>query len=152
MTVQPAMAKAAAAEERADATDCGVVVIVGAQGSGKSTLLNMAFGTHFPVRTVKSAGERRRSRRTTTGVWLDLAASDDLAAAGARPCVVVDVEGTEGLDRVDKASGSSKIFDAKCMLLALGLADVVVLNIWARDVLSRDDGGFDPVRGGPLIA
>ena len=138
-------------EERAlrAALQYSVVAIVGPQASGKSTLLNALFGTRFPVLDARATGVQR----TTRGVWVDLsssrpAASSSSAASGSAgpPLVVLDTEGLESVARGVEGSG---LFDRQVSTLAVAAADVILLNLWARDVRGgRLAGGEGAGRGG----
>lgn len=138
-------------EELYTALQYGVVAIVGPQASGKSTLLNSLFGTRFPVLNVRDAGA---GRRTTRGVWVDLGsekgsscnsasssssptATLSSACQSQRPLVVLD---TEGLESVARGEGSD-LFDRQLSALAVTAADVIILNVWARDIRGGRMGG-----------
>lgn len=138
-------------EERAlrAALQYSVVAIVGPQASGKSTLLNALFGTRFPVLDAKATGVQR----TTRGVWVDLSSSRPAAssssaasASAGPPLVVLDTEGLESVARGVEGSG---LFDRQVSTLAVAAADLILLNLWARDVRGgRLLGGEGAGRGG----
>eukprot|EP00172_Hildenbrandia_rubra_P001039 Plantae.Rhodophyta-Hildenbrandia_rubra.ctg16221.p1 GENE.Plantae.Rhodophyta-Hildenbrandia_rubra.ctg16221~~Plantae.Rhodophyta-Hildenbrandia_rubra.ctg16221.p1 ORF type:complete len:557 (+),score=105.24 Plantae.Rhodophyta-Hildenbrandia_rubra.ctg16221:257-1927(+) len=111
--------------------DYAVVAVVGCQSGGKSTLLNAAFGTKFPVLDAPKSGRRR----TTLGVW----AAVTNPRKGHRTLVVLDVEGTDSRERGEGAKG----FEAATTLLALGLGDAVVVNMWAHDVGRYTAAGYE---------
>ncbi|CCW62703.1 unnamed protein product [Phytomonas sp. EM1] len=105
-----------------------VVGVLGAQSSGKSTLLNYLFKTQFQM-----LDESVRRGQTTKGVFLSRAdlgsgASDSQVSTGA-PLLVVDFEGTDGLER-----GEDQSFERQLSLFALSMADTLILNMWAVDV------------------
>jgi hypothetical protein len=82
------------------------------------------------------------TQRTTRGVWVDLSshrppASAPVSATKTSPLVVLDTEGLESVARGVEGSG---LFDRQVSTLAVAAADVVLLNLWARDV-----------RGGRLV-
>lgn len=97
--------------------DYHVAAIMGAQSSGKSTLLNLLFGTKF--RTMDEATGRYQ---VTQGVWLGRDADAGI--------IVMDLEGTDSRERGEDAA----TYERKSSLLALALAEVLIVNIWANDV------------------
>ena len=55
------------------------------------------------------------------------------------PTLVVDLEGCDGTERKDNPS-----FEKKIAAFALAVADVLIINIWAKDV-GREDGACKPL-------
>ncbi|KAL6774184.1 hypothetical protein ACKKBG_A24075 [Auxenochlorella protothecoides x Auxenochlorella symbiontica] len=110
--------------------DYTVVAIMGPQSSGKSTLLNALFGTSFTEMDALSG----RSQ-TTRGVWLAPAPriSEPLT-------LVMDLEGSDGRERGEDDTS----FERQSALFALAVADVVVVNMWAKDV-GRESGAGKPL-------
>ena len=95
-----------------------VVAVVGPQSSGKSTLLNALYGASFDE---MSAVDGRS--QTTRGIWLECpAAQPDL--------LLLDVQGTDSIE----GGEGSKTFERQAALFVLGLADVLVINVWEHDV------------------
>lgn len=103
--------------ELIDVKEFFTVAIFGAQSSGKSTLLNLLFETHFSTMNA-SLGPSQ----TTQGVWV-------AQAANARNLLVMDVEGVDGIER-----GPESNFEKKTGLFALAISQVLIINMWARDV------------------
>jgi hypothetical protein len=73
--------------------------------------------------------------QTTRGVWL----------AGAPklphpPTLVVDLEGTDGRERGEDDTS----FERQSALFALATADIVLVNMWAKDV-GRETGAGKPL-------
>ncbi|RNF11401.1 hypothetical protein TraAM80_01018 [Trypanosoma rangeli] len=118
-----------------------VVGVLGGQSSGKSTLLNCLFCTHFQM-----MDETKWRGQTTKGAFLARAAfansgGDDEEAEAAAPAMVgtgadtswplfvVDIEGTDGLER-----GEDQSFERQLSLFALSLADTLIINMWTVDV------------------
>lgn len=95
-----------------------IVAVVGPQSSGKSTLLNALYGASFEEMT---ASEGRS--QTTRGIWMQCpAAQPDL--------LLLDVQGTDSIE----GGEASKTFERQAALFVLGLADVLVINVWEHDV------------------
>eukprot|EP00294_Goniomonas_avonlea_P008052 CAMPEP_0114548794 /NCGR_PEP_ID=MMETSP0114-20121206/5178_1 /TAXON_ID=31324 /ORGANISM="Goniomonas sp, Strain m" /LENGTH=765 /DNA_ID=CAMNT_0001733421 /DNA_START=15 /DNA_END=2312 /DNA_ORIENTATION=+ len=95
----------------------GVVSIIGGQGSGKSTILNHLFGTRFDT----MHPEEGRTQ-TTQGIWAAKAADLNI--------FVLDVEGTDGRESWE----DQKAFENKSALLSLALTDVLMVNLWEKEV------------------
>jgi len=109
------------------------VAIIGCQSSGKSTLLNALFQTNFPVLDSKRDGRQR----TTLGIWATTRKVEQLLNGeslweqdGSRELVLFDVEGTDSRERQEP----TKTFDLCTTLFCLTVADVVLVNLWFRDV------------------
>ena len=103
--------------------DYHTVAVIGCQSSGKSTLLNMLFETRFP--TMQSEQGRYQ---VTQGVWLGVARAGALLTDS--PTLVLDLEGTDSRERGEEAGR----FERKTALLALALAEVLVVNMWTQDI------------------
>ncbi|KAI4354144.1 hypothetical protein L6164_003037 [Bauhinia variegata] len=95
-----------------------VVAIMGPQSSGKSTLLNHLFGTSF-----EEMNEEDGRSQTTKGIWL--ARCPDIEPL----TLVLDMEGTDGGER-----GEDTAFEKRSALFALAIADVVLINMWCKDI------------------
>ncbi|XP_037473914.1 protein ROOT HAIR DEFECTIVE 3-like [Triticum dicoccoides] len=106
-----------------------VVSILGAQSSGKSTLLNHLFGTNFQEMNIEQRSQ------TTKGVWL-------AKAKNIGPCtLVMDLEGTDGMERADR---DDTAFENQTALFALAVSDVVLINTSCKDI-GREQGGSRPL-------
>ncbi|CCW70536.1 unnamed protein product [Phytomonas sp. Hart1] len=105
-----------------------IVGVLGAQSSGKSTLLNHLFTTNFQM-----LDESVRRGQTTKGVFLSRSnigpGVNDSQVKTSSPLLVVDFEGTDGLER-----GEDQSFERQLSLFALCMADTLILNMWAVDV------------------
>ena len=84
-------------------------------------------------------------RQTTHGIWL--ARSPKVAAPAT---LVMDLEGSDGRERGEDDTS----FERQSALFALAVADIVLVNMWAKDV-GRETGAGKPllktifqVRGG----
>ncbi|XP_044495846.1 protein ROOT HAIR DEFECTIVE 3 homolog 2-like [Mangifera indica] len=101
-----------------------VVSVLGPQSSGKSTLLNCLFGTNFEV-----MGTFGGEFQTTQGIWM------------ARGCdiqpftIVMDMEGTDG-----SVKEGDTTFDKQSALFALEISDVLMINMWWKDVGLHEAG------------
>lgn len=111
-------------------TDYLVVAIMGPQSSGKSTLLNHAFGTGF-----KEMDALAGRSQTTRGIWL--AKSPKIHSP---PTLVMDLEGSDGRERGEDDTS----FERQSALFALAVADVLVVNMWAKDI-GREVGASKPL-------
>ncbi|KAL4858391.1 Protein ROOT HAIR DEFECTIVE 3 [Chlorella vulgaris] len=107
-----------------------VVAIMGPQSSGKSTLLNNLFGTRFEEMDALSG-----RNQTTHGIWL--ARSTKVAAPTT---LVMDLEGSDGRERGEDDTS----FERQSALFALAAADIVLVNMWAKDV-GRESGAGKPL-------
>ncbi|KAF6981579.1 hypothetical protein CFC21_000040 [Triticum aestivum] len=106
-----------------------VVSILGPQSSGKSTLLNHLFGTNFQEMNIEQRSQ------TTKGVWL-------AKAKNIGPCtLVMDLEGTDGMERADR---DDTAFENQTALFALAVSDVVLINMSCKDI-GREQGGSRPL-------
>ncbi|GJQ08552.1 hypothetical protein GpartN1_g343.t1 [Galdieria partita] len=109
------------------------LAIIGCQSSGKSTLFNELFETKFPVLDAKKNGRQR----TTLGIWSTTKKVDQLLNKESsfeqecgRQLVLLDVEGTDSRERQEP----TKSFDLCTTLFCLTVADIVLVNLWFRDV------------------
>ncbi|KAK9839889.1 hypothetical protein WJX74_009244 [Apatococcus lobatus] len=110
--------------------DYQIIAITGPQSSGKSTLLNHVFGTNFEeMDAFKGRGQ------TTKGIWL--ARSTRVVTP---PTLVMDLEGSDGRERGEDDTS----FERQSSLFALAIADVLVINIWAKDI-GRETGSGKPL-------
>ena len=113
-----------------------VLAVIGSQKSGKSTLMNAAFGTTFPVKESafgESGAEASNRRRKSQSAWLDL--WEDSNVLDYR-LVLMDMDSAGRNHQLN----TNRSLDARTILLALALADVVVLNVKARDFLDQTVG------------
>lgn len=105
--------------------NCGnsysIISIIGPQSSGKSTLLNHLFTTDFKVMNPIVG----RSQ-TTRGIWL-------ARCSGAKRCtLVLDLEGTDGVERARREDGAA--FEKQSALFALAVSNIVLVNINCKDI------------------
>lgn len=98
-------------------TDYSVIAVFGCQSSGKSTLLNMLFGTQFPM-----MNHELGRQRTTKGVCVAHSQNSSL--------MVMDLEGTDSKERGEESTA----YERKVSLFALGIAEVLIVNIWMNDI------------------
>lgn len=77
----------------------------------------------------------RGRTQTTKGIWL--AQSDKLTSPKT---LVIDLEGSDGRERGEDDSS----FERQSSLFALAVADVLVVNMWAKDV-GREAGAGKPL-------
>ena len=97
--------------------DYKVIAVLGVQSSGKSTMLNYLFDTKFAVMN-SDVGQQQ----TTLGIWVGRSPENNI--------LVFDVEGTDSEERGDDAVS----FERKTSLFSLALAEILVLNIWSKDI------------------
>lgn len=107
-----------------------VVAIMGPQSSGKSTLLNHLFGTRFEEMDALTG-----RHQTTRGIWLARSAK-----VAAPTTLVMDLEGSDGRERGEDDTS----FERQSALFALAVADIVLVNMWAKDV-GRESGAGKPL-------
>ena len=110
--------------------DYTVVSIMGPQSSGKSTLMNHVFGTKFDEMDALSGRQQ-----TTHGIWL--AQSPKVASPHT---LVMDLEGSDGRERGEDDTS----FERQSALFALATADILMVNMWAKDV-GRETGAGKPL-------
>lgn len=90
----------------------------------------LQFGTRF----LEMDAMRGRSQ-TTKGIWM--AQSDKFVSPKT---LIVDLEGSDGRERGEDDSS----FERQSSLFALAVADVLVVNMWAKDV-GREAGAGKPL-------
>jgi len=95
------------------------VAVIGCQSSGKSTLLNGLFGTKF-----QTMDNQMGRQQTTKGIWM--AHTKDAHNLN----LVFDIEGTDSKERGDQRT----TFEQTTSMLALALADVLIINMWTNDI------------------
>jgi hypothetical protein len=88
------------------------------------------FGTTFEEMDAMSG-----RHQTTKGIWL--ARSDKI---GEPLTLVLDLEGSDGRERGEDDSS----FERQSSLFALAIADVLLVNMWAKDV-GREAGAGKPL-------
>ena len=124
-------------------TSYSVLAVIGSQGSGKSTLMNAAFGTSFSVKESAFGApgvEASTRRRKSQCAWLDL--WNNSHAIDYR-LVLMDMESTSRIQHLN----SNSSLDARTILIALALADVIVINVGARTFLDQAVGDDDAIDG-----
>ena len=90
----------------------------------------LQFGTNFEeMDAFKGRGQ------TTKGIWL--ARSTRISDP---PTLVMDLEGSDGRERGEDDTS----FERQSSLFALAIADVLVINIWAKDI-GRETGSGKPL-------
>ncbi|KAI8105747.1 hypothetical protein M9434_000329 [Picochlorum sp. BPE23] len=110
--------------------DYTVVSIMGPQSSGKSTLMNSLFGTTFDEMDALSGRQQ-----TTHGIWM--AKSPKVSSPKT---LVMDLEGSDGRERGEDDTS----FERQSALFALATADILMVNMWAKDV-GRETGAGKPL-------
>lgn len=110
--------------------DYSVVSIMGPQSSGKSTLMNYVFGTRFDEMDALSGRQQ-----TTRGIWL----AESPKISGPRT-LVMDLEGSDGRERGEDDTS----FERQSALFALATSDILMVNMWAKDV-GRESGAGKPL-------
>ncbi|PAA89342.1 hypothetical protein BOX15_Mlig020665g1 [Macrostomum lignano] len=98
-----------------------IVSVLGIQSSGKSTLLNTMFGLQLPV----SAG------RCTRGAFLQMV-RNDRTKSGLNADFIMIID-TEGL-RSTELGNDGKHRDNELATMAVGLADVTIINIMGENI------------------
>eukprot|EP00884_Botryococcus_braunii_P011037 jgi/Botrbrau1/19935/Bobra.0059s0052.1 len=107
-----------------------VIAITGPQSSGKSTLMNAVFGTTFEEMDALTG-----RHQTTKGIWLARSNKIDEPLT-----IVLDLEGSDGRERGEDDNS----FERQSSLFALAIADVLLVNMWAKDV-GREAGAGKPL-------
>ena len=93
------------------------VAVIGCQSSGKSTLLNLLFETSF-----ETMDNQRGRQQTTKGIWM--------SKSGDSRILIFDIEGTDSKERGEQRM----TFEQTTSLLALAIADVLLINMWTTDI------------------
>ncbi|KAF9671711.1 hypothetical protein SADUNF_Sadunf12G0075900 [Salix dunnii] len=107
-----------------------VVAIIGSQSSGKSTLMNQIFHTKF-----KEMDAYNGRSQTTKGIWIAKCSDIDPFT------IVMDFEGTDSNQRGEDDAA----FERQSTLFALEIADVVLINMWCKDI------GLEHAASRPLL-
>lgn len=110
--------------------DYQTVAITGPQSSGKSTLMNALFGTSF---TEMDAMKGRN--QTTKGIWFAKSTKINEPVT-----MVMDLEGSDGRERGEDDTS----FERQSSLFALAVADILLVNMWAKDI-GREAGSGKPL-------
>ena len=82
--------------------------------------------------------------QTTKGIWM--------AANREAKILVFDIEGTDSKERGDKKKVSKMDFkhfqmsERTTSLFALAIADVLIINMWAKDVGRSDASNYEILR------
>ncbi len=96
----------------------------------RSAATPLQFGTRFEEMDALSG-----RHQTTHGIWL--ARSTKVAAPTT---LVMDLEGSDGRERGEDDTS----FERQSALFALAVADIVLVNMWAKDV-GRESGAGKPL-------
>eukprot|EP00871_Galdieria_phlegrea_P003667 jgi/Galph1/4300/GphlegSOOS_G2965.1 len=104
-----------------------VISVIGCQSSGKSTLLNNLFQTNFPVLDTKKNGRQRTTLGTTKSVC-EFATEE--GGRDNKKLMLLDVEGVDSRERKEP----TKKFDYCTTLFCLCISDLMIVNMWFRDV------------------
>ncbi|XP_011003564.1 PREDICTED: protein ROOT HAIR DEFECTIVE 3 homolog 2-like isoform X6 [Populus euphratica] len=107
-----------------------IVAIIGSQSSGKSTLMNQTFHTNFEEMDAYNG----RSQ-TTKGIWIAKCSDIDPFT------IAMDFEGTDSNQRGEDDTA----FEKQSTLFALAIADVVLINMWYKDI------GLENAASRPLL-
>ncbi|XP_011014500.1 PREDICTED: protein ROOT HAIR DEFECTIVE 3 homolog 2-like isoform X2 [Populus euphratica] len=107
-----------------------IVAIIGSQSSGKSTLMNQTFHTNFEEMNAYNG----RSQ-TTKGIWIAKCTDIDPFT------IAMDFEGTDSAQRGE----DDTVFEKQSTLFALAIADVVLINMWYKDI------GLENAASRPLL-
>eukprot|EP00347_Sterkiella_histriomuscorum_P023862 403333128 len=82
------------------------------------TLLNLLFDTHFETLDQQNDGRQQ----TTKGIWMSKNTDGSI--------LIFDIEGTDSKER-----GEQRLtFEQTTSLLALSIADVLIINMWYTDI------------------
>eukprot|EP00258_Populus_trichocarpa_P032792 XP_024448811.1 protein ROOT HAIR DEFECTIVE 3 homolog 2 isoform X2 [Populus trichocarpa] len=107
-----------------------IVAIIGSQSSGKSTLMNQTFHTNF-----KEMNAYNGRGQTTKGIWIAKCSDIDPFT------IAMDFEGTDSNQRGEDDTA----FEKQSTLFALAIADVVLINMWYKDI------GLEHAASRPLL-
>ncbi|KAK9811028.1 hypothetical protein WJX73_007637 [Symbiochloris irregularis] len=107
-----------------------IVAVTGPQSSGKSTLMNTLFGTDFTEMNAMSGRQQ-----TTKGIWMAQATKVQEPLT-----LVLDLEGSDGRERGEDDNS----FERQSSLFALAITDILVVNMWAKDI-GREAGAGKPL-------
>ncbi|KAJ6375207.1 hypothetical protein OIU77_000224 [Salix suchowensis] len=105
-----------------------IVAIIGSQR--KSTLMNQTFHTKF-----KEMDAYNGRSQTTKGIWIAKCSDIDPFT------IVMDFEGTDSNQRGENDAA----FERQSTLFALEIADVVLINMWCKDI------GLEHAASRPLL-
>ncbi|XP_061956197.1 protein ROOT HAIR DEFECTIVE 3 homolog 2-like isoform X4 [Populus nigra] len=107
-----------------------IVAIIGSQSSGKSTLMNQTFHTNFEEMDAYNG-----RGQTTKGIWIAKCSDIDPFT------IAMDFEGTDSNQRGE----DDTVFEKQSTLFALAIADVVLINMWYKDI------GLENAASRPLL-
>ncbi|KAG6753350.1 hypothetical protein POTOM_043410 [Populus tomentosa] len=107
-----------------------IVAIIGSQSSGKSTLMNQTFRTNFEEMDAYNG-----RGQTTKGIWIAKCSDIDPFT------IAMDFEGTDSNQRGEDDTA----FEKQSTLFALAIADVVLINMWYKDI------GLEHAASRPLL-
>lgn len=107
-----------------------IVAIIGSQSSGKSTLMNQTFHTNFEEMDAYNG-----RGQTTKGIWIAKCSDIDPFT------IAMDFEGTDSNQRGEDDTA----FEKQSTLFALEIADVVLINMWYKDI------GLENAASRPLL-
>ncbi|KAG6753354.1 hypothetical protein POTOM_043414 [Populus tomentosa] len=107
-----------------------IVAIIGSQSSGKSTLMNHTFHTKFEEMDAYNG-----RGQTTKGIWIAKCSDIDPFT------IAMDFEGTDSNQRGEDDTA----FEKQSTLFALAIADVVLINMWYKDI------GLENAASRPLL-
>uniref|UniRef100_A0A3N7HIZ6 GB1/RHD3-type G domain-containing protein n=1 Tax=Populus trichocarpa TaxID=3694 RepID=A0A3N7HIZ6_POPTR len=107
-----------------------IVAIIGSQSSGKSTLMNQTFHTNFEEMDAYNG-----RGQTTKGIWIAKCSDIDPFS------IAMDFEGTDSNQRGEDDTA----FEKQSTLFALAIADVVLINMWYKDI------GLENAASRPLL-
>lgn len=146
-------------------TNYQIISITGPQSSGKSTLMNVLVSRGFVLqhkKAIQTQDEAHLTYRnyknsnfpllqfgttfeemdavsgrsqTTKGIWL--ANSEKIPEPSS---LIVDLEGSDGRERGEDDNS----FERQSSLFALAISDILVVNMWAKDV-GREAGAGKPL-------
>ncbi|CAK7336933.1 unnamed protein product [Dovyalis caffra] len=117
-----------------------IVAIIGPQSSGKSTLMNQTFLTNFKEMDAYKGRGRQSNQvcfrgQTTKGIWIAKCSDIDPFT------IAMDFEGTDSSQRGEEDTA----FEKQSTLFALAVADIVLINMWYKDI------GLEHAASRPLL-